>query len=326
MPRVVPPIDGRNPPNPSISPSLVESVAGFTAGVVATLAVHPFDVLKTRLQLDQATKAQWGTSLRIMKDIVKNEGNVAALYRGLMPNMIGNSVSWALYFLWYHNLKDLLMSMHQPSQYGPPRLSSADYFVASSTSGILTAICTNPIWVIKTRMLSSGANAPGAYQNIAHGVRSIYGAEGLRGFYRGLVPSLFGVSHGAVQFVAYERLKEWRSQQIRDTDGMGAVGHVELTNWDYLTLSASSKVFAGSITYPYQVVRSRLQTYDADKIYKGAGDVMRQVWQREGLIGFYKGLIPNIVRVLPSTCVTFLVYENTKFYLPRFWDEGNHKI
>ena len=28
---------------------------------------------------------------------------------------------------------------------------------------------------------------------------------------------------------------------------------------------------------------------------------------------------PNIVRVLPSTCVTFLVYENTKFYLPRFY-------
>jgi len=26
---------------------------------------------------------------------------------------------------------------------------------------------------------------------------------------------------------------------------------------------------------------------------------------------------PNIVRVLPSTCVTFLVYENMKFYLPR---------
>lgn len=31
---------------------------------------------------------------------------------------------------------------------------------------------------------------------------------------------------------------------------------------------------------------------------------------------------PNIIRVLPSTCVTFLVYENMKFYLPRMW-QGN---
>jgi solute carrier family 25 folate transporter 32 len=35
---------------------------------------------------------------------------------------------------------------------------------------------------------------------------------------------------------------------------------------------------------------------------------------------FYR-LAPNIVRVLPSTCVTFLVYENTKFYLPTFFGE-----
>ncbi len=26
------------------------------------------------------------------------------------------------------------------------------------------------------------------------------------------------------------------------------------------------------------------------------------------------------MRVLPSTCVTFLVYENMKFYVPRLWD------
>lgn len=31
-------------------------------------------------------------------------------------------------------------------------------------------------------------------------------------------------------------------------------------------------------------------------------------------------VIPNVVRVLPSTCVTFVVYENTKFYLPRLYD------
>lgn len=36
---------------------------------------------------------------------------------------------------------------------------------------------------------------------------------------------------------------------------------------------------------------------------------------------------PNLVRVLPSTCVTFLVYENMKFYLPRMWhDEHDDEI
>ena len=129
-------------------------------------------------------------------------------------------------------------------------------------------------------MISTGSNAPGAYSGMLHGVREITRTEGLRGFYRGLVPSLFGVSHGAIQFMAYEQLKNRRGAQRHGG---------ELSNWDYLSLSAASKIFAGSITYPYQVVRSRLQTYDAQRAYTSASDVVTQVWRKEGIRGFYKG-------------------------------------
>ncbi|RMZ33946.1 hypothetical protein D0859_01937, partial [Hortaea werneckii] len=323
MPRVYPPIEGKQP-SVAISPSLNESVAGFTAGVVSTLVVHPFDVIKTRLQIEQNEKTRPGGSLRVMRSIAqeaalhgghtgatKMQDVIRSFYRGLMPNMIGNSVSWALYFMWYGNIKDLVRS----AQGSGTQLNSSDYFLASGMSGILTAVFTNPIWVIKTRMLSTARNAPGAYRSIAHGSYELYRTEGVRGFYRGLLPSLFGVSHGAIQFMAYEQLKnKWALKRKG--------GQAGLTNFDFLYLSAASKMFAGSITYPYQVVRARLQLYDARERYKGAMDVVRQVFQREGVTGFYKGLGPNIIRVLPSTCVTFLVYENMKFYLPRMW-QGN---
>ena len=151
---------------------------------------------------------------------------------------------------------------------------------ADRGTGVLTAVCTNPIWVIKTRMLSSGRNAPGAYPSMLHGIVHITRTEGLRGFYRGLVPSLFGVSHGAVQFMAYEQLKLRRTAQI---------GGRELSNWDYLFSSGVSKIFAGSITYPYQVLRSRLQTYDAHASYTSMSDVVAKIWRKEGIRGFYKG-------------------------------------
>jgi solute carrier family 25 (mitochondrial folate transporter), member 32 len=181
-------------------------------------------------------------------------------------------------------------------------------------------------------MISSGRDAPGAYRTMADGVSQIYRREGLKGFYRGLVPSLFGVSHGAIQFVAYEQLKNWEAARR-------GIGTGDLNNIEYLATSSASKIFAGSITYPYQVLRSRLQMYEAGSTYRGVGDVMKQVWKKEGIRGFYKGyvfielcssnlpvdshsVIPNIVRVLPNTCVTFLVYENTKFYLPRVYAEA----
>lgn len=81
--------------------------------------------------------------------------------------------------------------------------------------------------------------------------------------------------------MAYEQLKNHWS--------IARGGKDKLTNPDFLLLSAVSKVFAGSITYPYQVVRARLQTYDANDKYHGAKDVVKQVWAKEGLKGFYKG-------------------------------------
>ncbi|GAB7342478.1 hypothetical protein MBLNU457_g0676t1 [Dothideomycetes sp. NU457] len=280
MPRVYPPIEGRQTQS-KISPSLVESCAGFSAGIVSTLVVHPFDVIKTRLQLNWARRSQFGDSWRVVQGILRDEGSWTALYRGLMPNMLGNSVSWALYFLWYGNIKDAIRNARGTND--SRVLTSSDYFLASGASGILTAFFTNPIWVIKTRMLSTGRNAPGAYQSIYQGTKHLWRTEGFTGFYRGLVPSLFGVSHGAIQFMAYEQLKN------RWATGRG--GKDNLTNLDFLSLSAVSKIFAGSVTYPYQVVRARLQIYDANMKYSNARDVCKQIMKQEGVGGFYRGQV-----------------------------------
>lgn len=192
-------------------------------------------------------------------------------------------------------MKELILR-YQPKGY----LTTVDYFCASGISGRteniirspaitkslcstggLTALCTNPIWVVKTRMLSTSKDAPGAYRGIGQGITSIVRREGLRGLYRGLLPSLFGVSHGAVQFAAYEQLKNYRARSRGDGS--------DLSNWDFLILSGLSKLFAGTVTYPYQVLRARLQTYDAQRTYKSVGDLLTQITRKEGLIGFYKG-------------------------------------
>jgi solute carrier family 25 folate transporter 32 len=35
---------------------------------------------------------------------------------------------------------------------------------------------------------------------------------------------------------------------------------------------------------------------------------VRRTYASEGMLGFYKGLSTNAVRILPGTCVTFVVY------------------
>jgi solute carrier family 25 folate transporter 32 len=77
---------------------------------------------------------------------------------------------------------------------------------------------------------------------------------------------------------------------------------------DYLELSASSKALAVVATYPYQVLRSRLQMHNAPR---GATVIstFREIRRSRGLLGFYRGLTPNFLRVVPATCITMLCYE-----------------
>jgi hypothetical protein len=40
-------------------------------------------------------------------------------------------------------------------------------------------------------------------------------------------------------------------------------------------------------------------------------------FRNEGFVGFYKGLVPNILRVTPAASITFLIYENVMKLLER---------
>ena len=50
---------------------------------------------------------------------------------------------------------------------------------------------------------------------VSDGLSSIYRQEGLAGLYRGTSLALFGVSNGAIQFMAYEKMKVWGFERKR---------------------------------------------------------------------------------------------------------------
>ncbi|KAL9108938.1 MAG: hypothetical protein Q9227_006334 [Pyrenula ochraceoflavens] len=317
-----------------LSPPQIETLAGFSAGVISTLVAHPLDILKTRLQLSPSRNTRLLPTFHLVRTIFRTEGGFpVAFYRGLTPNLVGNSLGWALYFLWYRQLQDLVIQ-HRYHGSRNAQLTGGDYLLTSLSAGLLSAILTNPIWVIKTRMLSTSANHPGAYRSMLAGLRAIAREEGFGGYFRGLLPALVGVSNSAVYFVAYEKLKSLRiRQKFNHTTNITSPGRATpasgsnpLTNTDYLGISGLSKILAGTLTYPHQVVRARLQAYQHDpksstgssNAYRGVTEVIRRIWQHEGLTGYYKGLGPNLFRVVPSTCVTFLVYENSKWFLSSY--------
>lgn len=42
---------------------------------------------------------------------------------------------------------------------------------------------------------------------------------------------------------------------------------------------------------------------------------MKHIWRENGIVGFYGGLKPDLIRLIPSNAILFIVYEEAKKYL-----------
>ncbi|KAF8556313.1 mitochondrial carrier [Imleria badia] len=300
----------QHPPSFFPTAALDHAAAGLGAGVAAVLCMHPLDLLKVKLQVS-TTKPEGGIGKQIWHSLrgIYTEQGWKGLYRGVGPNIAGNASSWGLYFLFYNMLKKRA-SGDDPNF----RLSPGAYLLCSAQASAVTAIMTNPIWVVKVRMFTTRADDPKSYRGLWHGFSSTYSTEGLRGLWKGTSLALVGVSNGAVQFMAYEEMKRWGFEQKRKQFARAGKTMTpeddKLSNTAYTVMSGASKLFALAITYPYQVIRSRLQNNATSHLYPDIPTTIKRTWKGEGIKGFYRGLGTNFVRVLPGTCVTFVVYEN----------------
>ena len=282
---------------PAESNKLAHMVGGFTGGIVATFSLHPFEVFKTRFAVNDGSnvvKHKYTGLGDALKVIYKTNG-IKGFYQGVSPNLIGSGVSWGLFLYLYEKFKSGLSDGRE--------ITLNNQLIAACSSGVTTLTLTNPIWVVKTRMIlqSNTSTNNSYYRNVFDGLSKIWGGEGIRGLYRGYVAGVIGVSHGVVQIVSYDRLKSIYRQYYLATED---------TPWYvYLSLSAISKVFAVTSTYPYQVVRFRIQSHN--QLYKGVIQTTVLTARNEGVHGFYKGMLPSLLRLTPATCITMFLYEYT---------------
>lgn len=184
-------------------------IAGFSAGALSTLILHPLDLVKVRFQVNEKTRNQSIVSAIKRIGTIENSSPFSPkrLYRGLSANFMGATASWGLYFAIYERIKSAWLETH-------PSISFLEYFCFSSLAGSMVVSVTNPIWVVKTRLcVNNVPGSPGYYTGVIDAFSKIYAKEGYRGFYKGFVPGLIGSSHGAIQFMFYEKMKEFYRQR-----------------------------------------------------------------------------------------------------------------
>ncbi len=165
--------------------------AGMGAGAVeALLVVTPSEVVKIRQQ-ERGAHGRL-SQVAVLRQIV-SEGGAPALYRGLVPTVMRQSIQQGSKFAVFYALRDSV----------PSDLAAG--FVANCAG----AIVNTPLDVVKTRIQQqAGSRATARYRTVAQAAALIWREEGWRAFARGLVPRLVRIGPaGAVQFAVFERVK-----------------------------------------------------------------------------------------------------------------------
>lgn len=280
-------------------PAWVEFVQSGTAAVCATVLVNPFDVMKTRLQLQSvagASGARYSESglLAGLWEVGKTEG-VRGLQRGLAAASLLQFSNVSCRFGCYDVFKRRLVAPADPAD-----VAHLKSMAAGAGSGLIAAVVSNPFFLLKTRF--QAVDNPSARGSLAHAARTLYRDEGARGFFKGLPAfSARVVVASSVQLSSYDSIKAMLIARGLRADRAS-------------THFAASLVTGAAVVgamQPFDLACTRMMNQEAGGTgrFRNVAHVLTETVRTEGPLALYSGVFANWARFGPYCCLVFLFLE-----------------
>jgi len=299
--------------------SLIHSLAGAAGGIVAMSATYPLIFLSTRAAIE--TSKEHKATHTVVTEIIQREG-LSGLYSGLSSSLLGIAVTNGVYYFFYEGTRNTLVNRRISTK----ALTTLESMLAGLIAGCATTIISNPIWVVQTSQAvrtmpnSDSASASTRMQKLGFfdTMKYIIRKDGVIALWRGIGPALVLVVNPILQYTLFEQLKNLilARRKLRILS-MGGATSATLSDMDFFWLGAISKLLATSTTYPYIVLKSRLQAghIGASK-YRSSLNGILTVIQEEGFRGLYRGIGSKLIQSVLTAAILFAcqrrLYELTK--------------
>jgi len=189
-------------------------------------------------------------------------------------------------------------------------------FVAGWFGGIACVYTGQPLDTIKVKMQTFS----NLYKNSLDCAVQIVKKDGFQGFYAGSTPAVVAnIAENSILFLSY-------GQCQNGVSWLTGVERKDLTVVHGACAGSFASIFACFALCPPELVKCRLQTARETSKNVYVTSIIRDVIQQEGLIGFYKGLTPLLLREVPGYFMFFGGYEGTKKLLMSSKDESYNPV
>uniref|UniRef100_A0A182K0P9 Mitochondrial thiamine pyrophosphate carrier n=1 Tax=Anopheles christyi TaxID=43041 RepID=A0A182K0P9_9DIPT len=185
-------------------------LCGACSGSFAALTIMPLDVIRTRL-VSQDPGRGYQNALQGLTEIYRFEG-VRGLYRGVGPAMLQIAPLAGGQFMFYNLFGTIVKRLEGLS--AEAQLASGELFVCGGLAGLCTKLLVYPLDLTKKRLQIQGfAQSRQTFgqhfvcRHMLHCLVQVGRFEGLRGLYKGLLPSLLKAGcTSAFYFTIYDTL------------------------------------------------------------------------------------------------------------------------
>ncbi|EUC50216.1 hypothetical protein COCMIDRAFT_82701 [Bipolaris oryzae ATCC 44560] len=305
-------------------------VAGGIAGIVSRTSTAPLDRLKVYL-IAQTSVAEEAVVAAKHGNIVKaamnawrplatatkelwQAGGMRSLYAGNGLNVVKVMPESAIKFGSYEAAKRIFAKVEGHND--PANIHSWSKFVAGGLAGMVSQFAVYPIDTLKFRMQCETVSG-GLHGNrlIWATAKKMWNTGGIAAYYRGLPMGIFGIfPYAALDLGTFEYLKRYVAR--RNAKRLGCHEQdAEPGGFMTAAIGGFSGAFGASAVYPLNLLRTRLQSQGTvlhPRTYTGIMDVTRQTIAGEGVRGLFKGLTPNLLKVVPAVSITYVVYDKSK--------------
>lgn len=228
-----------------------------------------------------------------------SEGSIKAFFKGNGTNVVKIAPETAIKLTMNDIYKRIIAKDIE-------EITPSQRMVAGALAGATAQAIIYPLELVKTRLAVCPCNT---YSGIVDCIRKVAKQEGVKAFYRGMVPSMMGIlPYAGVDITTFELLKDY----MLDVYDGPPPPHMILGAG---MLSSSIAQFSA---YPLALVRTRLQAQGVGGVapkYTGMMDVLQKTYRREGLRGLYKGSLTNLAKLAPAAGISWFVFEETKVVL-----------